>query len=65
MRVLDQALATVSSLEIEKGASPLAQLKAAARWTMQGQLAGEMPSLPAQNSALRRALMAHAQYLAS
>ena len=38
------------------GLSPVAQLKAVARWTMEVQLAGEMPALPSENScAARRA----------
>jgi AcrR family transcriptional regulator len=63
VRVLDQAFEVIARLELDKEASPLAHLKAVARWTMQVQLAGEMPSLPAQNSALRSALMAHQVYL--
>ena len=59
VRVLEQALAYIETLGADKAATPLAQLKAVARWTMQVQLAGEMPSLPAQNSALRSALAAH------
>ncbi len=63
VRVLEQALDFMTGLEADAGASPLARLKAVARWTMQVQLAGEMPSLPAQNSALRAALAAHKVYL--
>jgi len=63
VRVLDQALDFIATLEADTAATPLAQLKAVARWTMQVQLAGEMPSLPAQNSALRSALAAHGVYL--
>ena len=44
-------------------AAPLEQLKAVARWTMEVQLAGEMPSLPSQNSTLRAALMGNRDYL--
>jgi hypothetical protein len=44
-------------------AKPADQLKAVARWTMQVQLAGEMPSLPAQNSTLRASLMGNKPYL--
>ena len=44
-------------------AAPLDQLKAVARWTMEVQLAGEMPSLPSQNSTLRAALMNNRDYL--
>jgi TetR/AcrR family transcriptional regulator of autoinduction and epiphytic fitness len=41
----------------------LSRLKAVARWTMEVQLAGEMPSLPSQNSSLRAALMADMGYI--
>ena len=63
VRVLDQALDVIARLEADTAASALAHLKAVARWTMQVQLAGEMPSLPAQNSALRSALVTHQVYL--
>ncbi len=63
VRVLDQALAFIATLEGSAKANPVDQLKAAARWTMQLQLAGEMPSLPAQNSSLRAALGTHKRYL--
>ncbi len=42
---------------------PLDKLKAVARWTIEVQLAGEMPSLPSQNSSLRAALMASKDYI--
>lgn len=61
IRVLERALAFMATLPTE--ARPVDQLKAVARWTMQVQLAGEMPSLPAQNSTLRAALMANKPYL--
>ena len=63
VRVLDQALEVIARLELDTEASAQAHLKAVARWTMQVQLAGEMPSLPAQNSALRSALMTHKVYM--
>ena len=44
-------------------APPLDNLKAVARWTMQVQLAGEMPSLPSQNSSLRTTLMKSRDYM--
>jgi len=59
--LLDRALAFVASLPRE--GDPLLQLQAVARWAMQVQLAGEMPSLPSQNSSLRAALMSHRVYL--
>jgi AcrR family transcriptional regulator len=61
IRILERTLAFMASLPAE--ATPVAQLKAVARWTMQVQLAGEMPSLPAQNSTLRASLMANKPYL--
>lgn len=63
VRVLDRALAQLEALMADKAASELDQLKAVARWTMQVQLAGEMPSLPAQNSALRSALVTNRAYV--
>ena len=63
VQVLDRALALLADLEADSQASPLQRLRAAARWTMQVQLAGEMPALPAQNSALRSALGAHRVYM--
>lgn len=43
--------------------APMHKLRAVARWTMEVQLAGEMPSLPHQNSTLRAALMNNRGYL--
>jgi TetR/AcrR family transcriptional regulator, regulator of autoinduction and epiphytic fitness len=43
--------------------SPLDNLRAVVRWTMEVKLAGEMPSLPSQNSKLRAALMANRDYM--
>lgn len=63
IRVLDRALAFFESQAVAGEATALAKLRAVARWTMQVQLAGEMPSLPAQNSSLRTALMADRSYL--
>ncbi len=42
---------------------PLEKLKAVVRWTIQVQLAGEMPSLPSQNSSLRAALTGSRAYV--
>lgn len=63
VRVLDRALAQIEALQARADARPVDQLKAVAHWTMQVQLAGEMPSLPAQNSVLRAALLANRAYL--
>ena len=42
--------------------APLDKIRAVARWTMELQLAGEMPSLPSQNSSLRTTLMSCKPY---
>jgi AcrR family transcriptional regulator len=63
IRVLDRALVKIEALRADTGADVVDQLKAVTRWTLQVQLAGEMPSLPAQNSALRTALMGNKVYL--
>ncbi|GAP35992.1 transcriptional regulator, TetR family [Piscinibacter sakaiensis] len=64
--VLDRALARIGELEARADGPPpvpaLEQLKAMARWAMQAQLAGEMPTLPAENSSLRQALVADRGY---
>jgi TetR/AcrR family transcriptional regulator of autoinduction and epiphytic fitness len=62
VRVLDHALAFLDQ-EAARENTPIEHLKAVARWTMQLQLAGEMPSLPAQNSTLRGALLHNRTYL--
>ncbi len=49
--------------ELPASNSPMEQLRAVARWTMELKLAGEMPSLPSQNSALRATLMANSDYM--
>ena len=42
---------------------PIEKLRSVARWTMEVQLAGEMPSLPHQSSTLRATLMNNRAYL--
>ncbi len=61
--VLDRTLAFLAGIQADTRASALERLRAAAKWTMRVQLAGEMPSLPAQNSALRSALIADRAYM--
>ncbi|MDI1340406.1 TetR/AcrR family transcriptional regulator [Polaromonas sp.] len=61
VRVVGLAQAFLASLPPD--AQPLAQLKAMVRWMLQLQLAGEMPSLPHQNSSLRTTLMNNKAYL--
>jgi TetR/AcrR family transcriptional regulator, regulator of autoinduction and epiphytic fitness len=61
VRVMRRAQDYLKSLPT--GGNPLENLKAVARWTMQVQLAGEMPSLPSQNSSLRATLIASRDYM--
>jgi TetR/AcrR family transcriptional regulator of autoinduction and epiphytic fitness len=64
IRVLQRALEVVDALAARApDADPLTQLRAVVRWTMEVQLAGEMPSLPAQNSSLRQSLAGNREYL--
>ena len=60
--VLDRALAFLEQ-EAARESTPIEHLKSVARWTMGVTLAGEMPSLPSQNSTLRTALTQHRGYL--
>jgi AcrR family transcriptional regulator len=58
MRQAQDYLATLPA-----AAEPLANLRAVVRWTMGLKLAGQMPSLPSQNSSLRVKLMANKAYM--
>ena len=61
VRVLGLAKAFLAALPAD--AKPIAQLRAVAGWMLEVQLAGEMPSLPSQNSSLRANLMGNKVYL--
>lgn len=45
------------------GLAPIDKLRAVTRWALQLQLAGEMPTLPSQNSSLRAELLGSKAYL--
>jgi len=62
-RLLERAQAQIANIKAQEGPSALERLQAVTRWTMAVQLAGEMPSLPAQNSSLRTALMMDTVYM--
>lgn len=62
VRLLDRALTVIEGLRAD-ARGPAEKLRALAVWAMRLQMTGEMPSLPAQNSALRAALAAHRPYL--
>ena len=61
VRVMRRAQEFIAGLPPER--SPLEQLRAVVRWTLQVKLAGDMPSLPSQNSTLRAALIANTDYM--
>jgi AcrR family transcriptional regulator len=61
VRVMRRAQSFLASLPAS--VPPLDKLKAVARWSMQVQLAGEMPTLPSQNSSLRATLMKSRDYM--
>ena len=64
VRVMERAQAFLDSLDqLPTAAPPIEQLRAVARWTMEVQLAGEMPSLPSENSSLRAALTTNKAYV--
>lgn len=63
VRVMDRARAFLDSLEARTESRPIEQLRAVARWTMEVQLAGEMPSLPSENSSLRASLTTNKAYV--
>ncbi|MBI5257006.1 MAG: TetR/AcrR family transcriptional regulator [Burkholderiales bacterium] len=63
VQTMDRALQTVAQVQDRPGLSALERLKAVTRWTLETQLAGEMPTLPSQNSALRNALLADRGYM--
>jgi len=50
-------------LTLPQDAAPLEQLRSVVAWTMGLKLAGEMPSLPSQNSRLRANLIANSAYM--
>jgi AcrR family transcriptional regulator len=60
-RAMGRACDFVAALP--EDASPRDKLKSVVRWTLEMQLAGQMPSLPSQNSSLRAALMGNASYM--
>jgi AcrR family transcriptional regulator len=63
VRLLRRTLAVVDEQAQVPGASALQRLQAVVRWALAVQVAGEMPTLPSQNSTLRAELMGHREYL--
>ena len=61
VHVMNRAHAFLDTLDTRR--PPLELLREMARWMMQVQLAGEMPSLPSENSSLRATLMQNKAYM--
>jgi len=61
VHVLRRAQDYLEALPVD--APPRDNLRAVVRWTMELKLAGEMPSLPSQNSSLRATLIANKDYM--
>ncbi|MEN9417926.1 MAG: hypothetical protein RI988_1546 [Pseudomonadota bacterium] len=63
VRVLERGLEVIAQQAARAEASALERLREVARWTLQTQLDGQMPTLPSQNSTLRAELLGHKRYL--
>jgi AcrR family transcriptional regulator len=63
VQMMGLALAQVQALDAEAGRSAISRLKALTRWTLETQLAGQMPTLPAENSTLRNTLIGNRDYM--
>ena len=61
VRVMRRAQDFIAALPA--ASTPLEKLRAVVRWTLQVKLAGDMPSLPSQNSTLRATLIANKDYM--
>ncbi len=61
VRVLRQAQAVVAA--VPDAHTPLDKLRWVVRWMLECKLAGDMPSLPNQNSSLRAALVSNKDYM--
>lgn len=63
VRILERALAYTQSTAMQSIPNPTDRLRTMVEWTYDVQLAGAMPSLPAQNSSLRAVLSQNKRYL--
>jgi AcrR family transcriptional regulator len=61
VRVMNRARAFIEALPQE--ATPIDNLRAVVRWVLEVKLAGDMPSLPSQNSTLRATLVGNKDYM--
>ena len=66
VRLMERTLTFTRSLEAKQGSAKehaLTCIQGVVAWALRLQLAGEMPTLPAQNSVLRTVLMTHTPYM--
>lgn len=63
VRALRRTLERIDALNAQEGSPALERLRGIVGWAVQVQLAGEMPSLPSQNSSLRQALTGNKAYM--
>jgi TetR/AcrR family transcriptional regulator, regulator of autoinduction and epiphytic fitness len=63
VRLMGRTQAVVDQQAARTDVRAVERLQALTRWALQTQLAGEMPTVPSQNSSLRAELMANKAYL--
>jgi TetR/AcrR family transcriptional regulator, regulator of autoinduction and epiphytic fitness len=63
VRLMERTQAVVDQQAARTGVRAVERLQALTRWALQTQLAGDMPTVPSQNSSLRAELMANKAYL--
>lgn len=63
VRVMEQGLQVVEEQAARSELGVVERLQAVARWALQMQLSGQMPTLPSQNSTLRSELATDARYM--
>jgi AcrR family transcriptional regulator len=63
VKMLHRALGAIEQQGARADATAAQRLEAVTRWALEVQVAGEMPTLPSQNSTLRSELMANREYL--
>ena len=63
VRVFDRAIAHADGLARDPTLSAVNRIESVVRWTLQVQMAGEMPTLPAQNAKLVESLKANRNYM--
>lgn len=63
VRVMERGLEVLSRQAAREGVTALERLREVTRWVLQVLLAGQMPTLPSQNSSLRAELLTNKRYL--